>query len=697
MKAKRIIGFVAALLACALAVAGCAKEPEPLIVPAADEAQGAVYDAVLQSWYETLADAFAGAQAGSALYVYRDLEAGALVSDAALFIDLQGHMLSIDITGSGARGGEGLAHSALSFGTGAYTIANGTIEVRLGARPETTQSAASSYQGILTGAGSSLALSTVHLTVSYEGTTAVAPAAKVYGVEAGGSLDMRDGSVMTVRSAPAAGAFGAVTVAGVHATGTGSEAVVTLSPDSSITVSNISAQVSRGAIGYPSTIYGTTKESNAELIEVEIDPSVEWYDDLCRRFLVHAQLDDRSDGNGYVYGAEVYYAPALELANGLKLWVFSNPVSAAGIGHAESVRPDHAFARSDYVLPLDAYGIWCDEDFAGSVVQEGAITASTALGHAVGVYEAASGTYATDEAVITATCATGSFRTSIGAFDLGDFIDLPVATDVDVAYPRKTTHIAIRREHSVAWKTAAQGSERWSYETAPVPFFELFSDWDTLGHVEEEESTEEETIGMTLVYYRMTKDGSYLYTSLDTGKYIYGPDLDLMYYANGYTTPGDTVEIGGVELVFKGWSTRVSDLEPLYIDRISIEKENWGSFGATLVLYGIYERVQVPATEPEPSSQVTPAEPSPAGNVVPNTTPSNGVREADPFSPAGGIGVLIAFAVLVAAFCVFWRVRGQRLSTVADAQAPADGGADAGDGTSRFASERQRRNGGLMF
>lgn len=708
---NRAVFAVASTLLCVLAMTGCGSSAESHYVPGADEAQGAVYNAVQREWYGDVQDAFAAADNGDVLYFYEDVKTEALASEAAnLSVDLQGHEFAIDAIGSGARGGQGLAHSALALGTGDCTLSNGSITAVVGAQPETVQSAASQYRGIAAGDINSLVLSNVQVEVTYAGASTIAPAVQLVGLEAGGSLSLENGSSIVVKSAMQSGSYGATTVAGIHATG-GSDSSITVPESSSIRVSNSSSQVVQGAIGYPGAIYGTTKESNAELVEIQADASLDWYGDLLDRFRANAKFDDRADADGFVYGAEVYYAPSLELENGLKVWAFSNPVNAAAAGALESVKPDHVFARSDYALPLDAYGIWCAEGFEGSVSQSGEVEARTTLGHAVGVYEAGSGSYEVAEDAINALCEDGAYRTSAGPFDLGDYVDLPVGTDVDVAYPQQSTYEAVRRENSVAWTTAVAGGEPWSYETAPIPFYELFSDWDTRAAIDEAENDEEQTIGLTLVYYRMDKDGSYLYTAEDSGTYVYSPDLDLVDVANEKVALGDIVEVGGIANVFTGWSPRMSDVEPLYTDHIYLQKENWGSFGAKLVLYGLYqiaeETDEPPAqtaggvedgaeqgvsgsasTQSATSAQVVPVEQLPAGKA------GSGVEEnVEQFSPAGGIAVLAVFATVIVAICVAWSVRGralvvQRFEVEDELEVPQ---------TVQRGSGEQQRKGGIFF
>lgn len=689
---------VTLIVAAALASAGCSASPGAAHAPAAEEAAGAVYNASSEAWYDDAESAFAEAGDGDALYVYDDMVSGSLETPAQeLSVDLQGHAIEIDATGSGARGGQGLAHAGIALGAGDYSFENGAIAVTVGAQPETTQSAAVPYGGISAEEGSSLVMSNVKLDVAYAGDSTIMPAVELAGVETGGSLALRDGSAISVGSAPAPGSFGASTAAGVHATGTDGACAIALSEDSSIAVDNRSAQVMQGAIGYPTTVFGTTKTTNSELMEIAVDPSLDWYDDMCARFLANARYDDRDDADGFVYGAEVYYASPLELENGLNVWAFTDPMGAGAAGLPENIVPTHVFVRSDYALPLDAYGIWCDGGFAGSVAQEGALTASTTLGHAIGVYEGAAGTYAVDGDSISTACGNEPFRADAGPFDFGDYVDVPVSPDVSVSYPAQSAYTSVREESPVAWKTAVAGEEAWAYASSPISFEDLFAEWDLYGEAPAEDEGET-TIGLSLTYYRLGQNG-YLYTGEEAGTYVYSPDLDLIDAANERIRPGDIVEIGGVENRFLGWSPRVSDKEPLYTDHILLGKQNWGSFGAKCALYGIYETV---AAVPDPAasqaagdaSGQTPAPTQAAASAIAETgqLPAGGLDSGaaqgdEAFSPAGGMAVIGGFALAVAAACLLWNARGRRLMAAGDGAA-RDGAASPEEG---------KRKGGIRF
>lgn len=695
---KRAVSVIAVAM-LALALAGCAGSAR-VAVPGIDEAQGAVYNASQRVWLDSVEEAFSSAQEGDALYLYADAKSGALAAGAeGVSLDLQGFVLSIDAVGSGARGGQGLAHSGLAFGAGQCALSNGSVVVRMGAQPETAQSATTSYVGISAGEQGSLSLSGVDVEVTYVGTSMIAPEVELDGVAAGGTVEVKDGSDITVKAAEADDSFGASTVAGIRVHATSADASVILSDDSVIAIDNNAAQITQGAIGYPSTVLGTTKASNAELVEIAVDPSLEWYDDLQLRFLANAEFDSRADENGFVYGSEVYYAPSLTLANGLMVWAFSDPVNAGSAGRLDSVKPAHVFARSDYAVPLDAYGVWCADGFVGSVRQEGAISVTTGLGHAIGVYESSAGSYELDEGALTTACDQGAYRVSAGAFDLADFIDLNVQGDVVVAYPQQSDYTAVRQERASAWKTAVQGAETWQYVTEPLPFGELFSEWSAYGQAPAGDG-EETTVGLSLVYYRMGQSGSYLYTAEESGTYEYAPDLDLISVANERIRPGDIVEIGGVENRFLGWSPRVSDVEPLYTDHIVVPDGNWGSFGAKLVLYGLYEIVEASVGEEsavheptsiEPVARAS-AEPLPAGGLE---TPSAQGQEA--FSPLGGIAVLVGFAAALAGACLIWFAHGRKAAGRLVSSQAQSGQSSFQAAANAPGSDEQKRKGGLFF
>ncbi|MBQ9042107.1 MAG: hypothetical protein IJ111_04755 [Eggerthellaceae bacterium] len=685
------------LMAIAVMLSGCAANPGGGSAVPAEEAQGVVYDALAGAWYDDMESAFASAADGATLYVYEDLESGALQSSAdKLAVDLQGHALTIDAVGSGARGGQGLAHDGIGLGAGEYAISNGTVSVTVGAQPETTQSATAGYRGVSAEEGSNLALSNVDLSVAYAGTSTIMPGVELAGVETGGSLTLQDGSAISVESASARDAFGASTAAGVHAKGTDGACTIAVSDDSSIAVDNRSAQVMQGAIGYPTTVFGTTKTTNSELMEIAVDPSLGWYDDMCARFLANARYDDREDADGFVYGAEVYYASPLELENGLNVWAFTDPMAAGVAGLPENIVPTHVFVRSDYALPLDAYGIWCDEGFAGSVSQEGALSATTTLGHAIGVYEGASGTYEVDEDTISATCGKGAFRADAGPFDFGDYVDVPVSPDVSVSYPAQSAYTSVREESPVAWKTAVAGEEAWVYASLPIAFDDLFTEWGLYGEVPAEDETET-TIGLSLTYYRMSQDG-YLYTGEEAGTYTYSPELDLIDVANERIRPGDIVEIGGVKNRFLGWSPRMSDKEPLYTDHILLEKQNWGSFGAKCALYGIYEIVVdepeqegAQATAGQSGQTAQPVQAVSSTIVETGQLPTGGLdagaTQEEVFSSVGGMAVIGGFALVVVAACLLWRARGRKLVAL-EAEAASE---------EASSQEEQKRKGGIRF
>lgn len=688
--------IVVACMAMVVLVSGCTANPGGGSAVPAEEAQGAVYNAAAGTWYDDMEAACSEADNGAALYVYEDLGSGALQSSAdKLTVDLQGHTLKIDAVGSGARGGQGLAHDGIALGAGEYAISNGAVSVTVGAQPETTQSATTGYCGVSAEEGSGLTLSNVDLSVAYAGTSAIMPGVELAGVETGGSLALRDGSSIAVESASARDAFGASTAAGIHATGADGASAIAASEDSSITVDNRSAQVMQGAIGYPTTVFGTTKTTNSELMEITVDPSLSWYDDMCERFLANARYDDRDDADGFVYGAELYYASPLELENGLNVWAFTDPMAAGVAGLPENIVPTHVFVRSDYALPLNAYGIWCDEGFSGSVSQEGEIEVSTTLGHAIGIYEAG-GVYELAEDAIEVRCGTGAFRAAAGSFDFGDYVDVPVDPSVQVSYPAQSAYTAVREESPVAWSTAVVGEEVWKYASAPIAFDDLFTEWDAYGEVPAEEKGET-TIGLSLTYYRMSQNG-YLYTGEEAGTYTYSPEFDLISVANERIKPGDIVEIGGVKNRFLGWSPRMSDKEPLYTDHILLEKQNWGSFGAKCALYGIYEIVadepeqedaQTSAGQSAQTAQPAQATSSPIAETgqLPTGGLDAGTTQEETFSPAGGMAVIGGFALVVAAACLLWRARGRKL-VILEVETAGQGVAP---------QEEQNRKGGIRF
>lgn len=680
------------LITAFIALSGCTTAREIARPVAPETAEGLIYDATGGTWYDDAAEALASAGDGAVLYLCEDASTGALaVAAAGLTLDLQGHTLSINTVGSGARGGQGLAHDALSLGEGDFTVENGSIEVSVGANPETVQSAQEPYCGISAGLGE-LTFEAVDLSVTYAGASSISPAVELVAISTGGSLALQGASNVSVVSSSARGAFGATSVVGIDALSAEAADTFVVSHDSRIEVSNVSSQIIQGAVGYPSAIYGTTKESNAELVEIAVDDSVEWSDDLTRRFKANAKFDDKDDADGFIYGAEVYYAPALELENGLMLWVFSDPIEVDEAGKLDSIVPAHVFARSNYALPLDAIGIRCAEGFVGTVSQEGPIVAQTALGHAIGVYEAPSGSYEIDESVIEATCEDGSYRTNAGGFDLANFAEIDIDAGQALVYPQKSTFTAVRVESSSAWKTAVAGQETWEYDADPVLVDELFDEWDLYGEAPADPDGEDETtIGLSLTYYRMGADG-YLYTGEEAGTYVYSPDLDLISVANERVKPGDVVEIGGEHVSFLGWSPRSSDKEPLYTDSITVAEESWGSFGARLALYGIYAS----ATEAAPEARLA-VQPDPVTPVAVEQLPSGGLEVAsaqdDGMVRAGGVALLGAFVLVVALACGAWIAYGRALVT------PGAGGdaSEAGGEHGGSPSAEQQRKGGLFF
>lgn len=689
------------LFTMALVQAGCASGSSgESDVPALEDAQGIVYNASRGTWYDDAGRAFSEAEDDEALYLYDNAKTGSLESSASdLSIDLQGFALSVDAVSSGARGGQGLSHDGIALGLGVYEVSNGDIIVSVGANPETVQSATTTYQGISTGDGSKLTLSGVSLNVTYVGASTIMPAVELAGIGAGGSLAVQDGSTIAVESAPEENSFGASTVAGVRATAASDGSRIVVSDDSAIAVDNRSAQVVQGAIGYPNAIYGTTKKSNAELIEIALDQDSDWYDDLCARFLAAAQFDDQDDADGFVFGAEVYYAPSLELENGLKVWAFSDPVSAGAAGMHKSIAPTHVFVRSDYALALDAYGIWCTEGFAGAVSQDGDVYAATTQGHAIGVYKANTGSYELDEETIEAASGLDTFRSAVGAFDFGDYADVPVGPDVLVAYPRRSTYTAVREEKPAAWKSVVAGDEPRTYETDPIAFEDLFSEWDLHDAEPEDASGSDTTISLSLVYYRMGKNG-YLYTSEGAGTYAYTPDLDLIEVANEYIRPDDIVEIGGVQNRFLGWSPRMSDREPLYTDHIYPKAGSAGSFGTKYVLYGLYEPVEEPALAEEavstaiddPVQSTASPQAVSAGDADAGALPRGGLdvdaaQRSEAFSPLGGMILVCGFAFMIMLSCLIWFVRGRKFMALADEASKRE----------PCSRETPRRKGGIRF
>ena len=608
--AKAVHVLVAAMmLVCALVALGCgasggqgAGGAQP---PAQAEAKGLVFDASANTWYESVSDAFSNASSGDVLYLYGDSAETALKIDAnGVTVDLQGHTLTVDAKGSGAPG-KVLSHAGIAYeGDAELVIRNGGLTVELGGAPETTQSATTPYRGIDAQGGGGVRLAHMDVTVKYAGESTVEPAVSLQGVASDGNLVLEDETELHVASASRKGAYGASTAVGAYSFGIGENVSVELSADSRISVDNVSKLVMQGQLGYPGAIFGTTKADNSELIEVALDPSLPWYDELQSAFLAKASFDDADDDAGYVHGAELYYLTAHQLETGPVVWAYSDPVSASEAGRLEHIQADHVFVRSDFALPLDAYGIWCQAEGYESIVQAGAIEVATTSGHAYGTYVPEAASAECDDAVVKAECGTTAFRAQVGAFNLADYIDGLQGKGDALVYPANSAAVSVRLERPSAQAIVYAGQEPRVFDDAPVAFADLMPEWDERAEAvaaaeaaeaeaaaesdEAQEQEEETEIGLTLCYYRMGRDG-YMYTWESVGSFIYTEDLDFMDAANECVRIGDTVEVEGVTYRFLGWSPRRTDREPVYTEHLYAGRNLGGFRGDKVTYYGIYE------------------------------------------------------------------------------------------------------------
>lgn len=415
--------------------------------------------------YASFTQALAQAKSGDEIELTSDtaVRGAVAVSQKNLAIDLGSHTLTVAAEGD-ASAGSGLTKGAFAFnGGGTLTVSGGSIAIEVGRDVETTTTASSPYQGFAVSGGGELVLSGCTATVRYIGQTTTNPQVALYGASnASGSFKLQDSSRLIVRAAERDGEFGASTVCGLYGAGAKETDVLSVDPSSSVTVENNAKALVQGQIAYPDGVLtGTNSSTNADLVELSVDPDSDLYAEIQQQFVRFAKLDSNLDENGGVYNTGVYYASSMELPSGLTVWAFSDPISSENAGKLENVKASHFFVWSNYQVALDAYGVTSGKTYAGTIDVAGSVSATTTQGHAFGAFVPEKAEWSVPESCLDASATGGEYRARIGKFDLSRHIKLAQKPAQEIVFPKGASYREVARVKSQAAKVvrADQASE----------------------------------------------------------------------------------------------------------------------------------------------------------------------------------------------------------------------------------------------
>ena len=407
--------------------------------------------------YGSVAQAIAQAKSGDTIKLVANATVRGAVSASQqnLAIDLGSHTLTIAAAGD-ANAGANLAKGAFAYsGKGTLTVKGGQVAIEVGRDVETATTAASPYQGFAVSGGGSLVLSGCSATVTYTGSTTTDPQVTLYGASnVSGSFRLQDSSRLTVRAAQTKGGFGACAVAGAYGAGSKQTDVISVDSSSSVAVENNAKALVQGQIAYPDEVLtGTGSSTNADLIEISLDPKSDMCNEIQQLFKRFAKFDSNLDENGKEYNTGIYYASPMELSNGFLIWAYSDPVSADDAGKLESIKATHFFVRTDYQAALDAYGVTSAKGYAGAMDVSGSVSATTTQGHAFGAYVPEKASWSVPEGKMSATATGGEYRGRIGKFDLSNYVSFASKPQQAVVFPSGASYREVARVKPQAAKT----------------------------------------------------------------------------------------------------------------------------------------------------------------------------------------------------------------------------------------------------
>lgn len=437
--------------------------------------------------YASFAQALAQAKSGDEIELTSDtaVRGAVAVSQKNLAIDLGSHTLTVAAEGD-ASAGSGLTKGAFAFnGGGTLTVSDGSIAIEVGRDVETTTTASSPYQGFAVSGGGELVLSGCTATVRYTGQTTTDPQVALYGASnASGSFKLQDSSRLIVRAAERDGEFGASTVCGLYGAGSKNSDALSVDLSSSVTVENNAKALVQGQIAYPDGVLtGTNSSTNADLVELSVDPDSDLYAEIQQQFVRFAKFDSNLDENGGVYNTGVYYASSMELPSGLTVWAFSDPVSSENAGKLENVKASHFFVRSNYQVALDAYGVTSGKAYAGTIDVAGSVSATTTQGHAFGAFVPEKAGWSVPESCLDASATGGEYRARIGKFDLSRHIKLAQKPAQEIVFPKGASYREVARVKSQAAKVVRADQASEELIEGGVGYDDLFGSMNSLVRV----------------------------------------------------------------------------------------------------------------------------------------------------------------------------------------------------------------------
>lgn len=399
------------------------------------------------STYSSVSDALARAASGDTVRLTCDVsEADALtVSVDDLDLDLNGHTLTLR-PGDFAKAGSSNVGAALTYsGKGQLSVHGGTLTARVGAAIEA--SSASVYQGASVSGGGTLSIEEdARFSVSYRGgANGIQRDVSVRGITVtDGALSLL--GTCAVSSARADDVVGAMDAYGVYAqAASGKTAKVDQSENAVVSVTNNTSVNTTKSTYYAEQ--GSVSSGVEALREIYVDESLdqELYNDIVAAFRVAATYDDPDDSSSS-FGARVYYAEDLKLSHegawydGMRVWAYTDPVSASDVGKLSSIVPTHFFTNTHYDALPAAYGIVTSADSQGAseVNVTGDVVVKCVNGDA-----SALDARAHADTKVTWRCAAKRLSAQADAklhavrqkeFDLRDFIEFEPSQSQKVAY-----------------------------------------------------------------------------------------------------------------------------------------------------------------------------------------------------------------------------------------------------------------------
>lgn len=389
-----------------------------------------------QSSYPSLVRAIAEARPGDTLKLLADADEHEVAElPAAVTLDLDGHVLSIDVPSSSAASSDAAALSLVGRGT--YDVKNGTLAVRLA--PSTLLSNTDvSFAALRASEGSDLELSGVELSLTIDDAPAGTGTMQMQAIAAmDSSVAVVDGSTVRV----VASGSQAVQAQGIAYASNSRDPSLVVDAGSSVIVQNDSQRQQKGDISYPSK--PSIRLLNANLMRFYPEEGTALYDEIQSLFKRYAKADVPDDRDGHVYDTYLYYAAPLTLSGGSYVWAYSDPVAPEDVGKLDKIRASVFYSQSYYDIVPNAQAV----ALTGSMPETriaGALEASSPSGDAAGVYaeltqeDAQKGRediVVERDAHIVVSASDASYRKQTGHLDLRDIFKLNANVSSKVIYP----------------------------------------------------------------------------------------------------------------------------------------------------------------------------------------------------------------------------------------------------------------------